>query len=218
MPITDVEFAMNPDPRCACVLLLDTSASMAGEPIQALNSSLIAFQEDLQEDPLARRRVEIALITFGNGGVVKAHEFSPAGEFRAPRLEANGTTPMGEAINLALDLVRDRKGEYKRNGIAYYQPWVFMITDGAPDPGSPWQEAARRIQSEMSSKSLLFFAVGVGGADMKILAQITPRALTLDGLKFRELFLWLSQSQKRVSGSKPGEQTALPAITFGSPV
>ncbi len=218
MPIVDVEFAMNPDPRCACVLLLDTSASMAGEPIAALNASLTAFQQDLQEDPLARRRVEIALITFGHGGVMKIQDFVPAGDFVAPVLEAAGGTPMGEAMTVALDLVRDRKSEYKKNGIAYYQPWVFMITDGAPNPDSPWREAARRAQSEISAKSLLFFAVGVADADKQVLCQITPRVLMLDGLRFRELFLWLSQSQKRVSGSKPGEQTALPEVNFGSPV
>jgi uncharacterized protein YegL len=218
MPTIDVEFALNPDPRCACVLLLDTSASMAGAPIRALNESLKAFQEDLQEDPLARRRVEIAIVTFGGHSASKIQDFVPASDFRAPVLEAAGTTPMGEAMNLALDLVRDRKAEYRKNGIAYYQPWVFMITDGAPNPGSPWQEAAERVQSDMAGKGLVFFAVGTENADKKVLAQITSRALMLDGLKFRELFLWLSQSQKRVSGSKPGEQTPLPAVSFGSPV
>jgi uncharacterized protein YegL len=191
---------------------------MNGAPMSALNASLMTFMEDIQEDPLARRRVEIALVTFGNGGVVKSFDFTAASEFKPPILEAGGTTPMGEAMNLAVDLVQERKNEYKKNGIAYYQPWIFMITDGAPNPGSPWKEAATRIQSEMETKGLLFFAVGVGDVDTQVLKQITPRALLLEGLKFRELFLWLSQSQKRVSSSKPGEQTALPQINFGSPV
>jgi uncharacterized protein YegL len=110
------------------------------------------------------------------------------------------------------------KSDYKKNGIAYYQPWIFMISDGAPNPGSPWREASKRAQAEIAAKSLVFFAVGVADADKQVLSQITPRVLMLDGLKFRELFIWLSQSQKRVSGSKPGEQTALPAVNFGSPV
>jgi uncharacterized protein YegL len=218
MPSIDVEFAMNPDPRCACVLLLDTSASMAGAAIEALNQALQAFQRDLQEDPLARRRVEIALVTFGNGGVTRMQDFVSAGAFVAPQLETGGTTPMGEAITLALEIVLQRKSEYKKNGVAYYQPWIFMLTDGAPDPDSPWKRAAERVRAEMSSKSLVFFAVGVAGADRAVLSAITPRALMLEGLKFCELFIWLSQSQKRVSGSKPGEQAALPEVTFGSPV
>jgi uncharacterized protein YegL len=218
MPNIEAEFAMNPDPRCACVLLLDTSGSMAGEPLIALNKGLQSFQEDLQEDPLAKRRVEVAIVTFGNGGVQKVQDFVTADQFAAPQLKAGGTTPMGEAINTALDLVTERKTQYKSNGIAYYQPWVFMITDGAPNPDSPWRSAAERIKGDVSSKALAFFGVGVADADMEILTKITPRAIKLDGLRFNELFVWLSQSQKRVSASKPGEQTALPQVTFGAPV
>ncbi len=209
------EFAVNPDPRCACVLLLDTSGSMSGAPIDALNQGLQAFQADIQEDPLAKRRVEIAIVSFG--GVVRTvHDFVSAGSFVAPTLSPEGGTPMGAAITSGLQLVRNRKADYRSSGVLYYQPWVFMITDGAPT--DEWEGAARQVQSEMEAKGLTFFAVGVAGADMKILSAITPRAIKLDGLKFRDLFLWLSQSQKRVSGSKPGEQTALPQIGFSSPV
>ena len=218
MPNIEAEFAMNPDPRCACVLLLDTSGSMAGEQLAALNKGLQSFQEDLQEDPLAKRRVEVAIVTFGNGGVQKVQDFVTVDQFAAPMLSAGGTTPMGEGINLALDLVAERKTQYKSNGIAYYQPWVFMITDGAPNPGSPWESAAERIKGDVTAKSLAFFGVGVADADMNVLSKITPRAIKLDGLRFNELFVWLSQSQKRVSASKPGEQTALPQVNFGSPV
>ena len=209
MPKIEAEFAMNPDPRCACVLLLDTSGSMGGAPVEALNLGLRAFQTDVQSDPLAKRRVEVAIVTFGNGGVVKMQDFIAAGQFSAPVLSAGGGTPMGEAIQLSLQLVRDRKAQYKSNGIAYYQPWVLMITDGAPNPDSPWQSAAQDVQNEMAGHHLAFFAVGVEGADMQVLSQITPRALKLDGLKFHELFVWLSQSQKRVSASSPDRKSVV---------
>ena len=61
MELIDVEFSENPDPRCACVLLLDTSGSMSGGPIQALNEGLKIFSETLVKDSLAARRVEVAL-------------------------------------------------------------------------------------------------------------------------------------------------------------
>lgn len=210
------EFAMNPDPRCACVLLLDTSNSMTGQPITELNEGLRSFQQDLQEDALASRRVEIAIVTFGNGGVTKLQSFVTAGHFSSPDLSAGGQTPMGQAIEFALDMVQERKAEYKRGGVAYYQPWIFMITDGAPTDS--WKEAASRVQAGVKDKGLAFFAVGVAGADLEILSQITPRVLRLDGLKFRELFIWLSQSQKRLSTSGPGDQVQLPPVTFGAPV
>ena len=214
MPINP-EFAMNPDPRCACVLLLDTSGSMSDIPIDALNQGLQAFQVDIQEDALAKRRVELAVITFG-GSVQVIQDFVSAGSFTAPTLSAGGNTPMGEAIALGLQLVKNRKAEYKSSGVLYYQPWIFLITDG--EPTDEWQSAAQMVQSESGAKALAFFAVGVGDANMQILASITQRVIKLEGLKFKDLFVWLSQSQKRVSGSKPGEQTALPQIGFGAPV
>ena len=191
----DLEFAANPDQRAACVLLLDTSYSMVDAPINSLNDGLKTFQQDLQEDPLASRRVSIAIVTFG-GTCQVFQDFTTAGQFFAPTLEASGSTPMGsrwqtpmgEAIDMGLDMVRDRKQAYKDNGVLYYRPSIFMITDGAPSPDSPWRKAAQRVQSEMNAKALTFFAVGTTNADMQVLSEITPRALKLDELKFRELF------------------------------
>jgi uncharacterized protein YegL len=214
MPLNP-EFAENADPRCACVLLLDTSCSMAGARMNALNQGLKAFEQDIQADALAKRRVEIATVTFG-GKVSKVHDFVTAGSFSAPALHADGGTPMGEAIVLGVQLVKQRKAEYKTNGVLYYRPWVFLITDG--EPTDEWRSAASMVQAEMETKGLTFFAVGVEEADMKVLSSITPRCLKLNGLNFRDLFLWLSQSQKRVSSSKPSDQTPLPEVTFGSAV
>jgi uncharacterized protein YegL len=94
-----VEFANNPDPRAPCVLLLDTSGSMAGRSISALNEGLQTLKRDLCADELASRRVEIAIITFGYGGVGVVQDFVPASSFNPPTLMAGGDTPMGEAIN-----------------------------------------------------------------------------------------------------------------------
>lgn len=209
--LEDVEFATNPDPRCPCLLLLDTSGSMSGEPMSALNQGLQVFQMDIGRDPLTRRRVEIAIVTFGNGGVKQIQDFVTAVNFQAPTLTAGGDTPMGIAINFGFDMLQSRKDQYKNNGIAYYRPWIFMITDGTPT--DEWQTAAQRVHDAEASKGVAFFAVGVAGANMQTLAQIAapnrpPKML--QGLNFVEMFLWLSQSQQRVSNSKVGEQTALP--------
>jgi uncharacterized protein YegL len=198
-------------------LLLDTSLSMKGEPIQALNAGLQAFQADILEDGLARQRVEIAILTFG-GVVTPVQEFASANSFVAPALAAGGNTPMGEAILESVRMVKNRKQEYKDHGIPYYQPWVFMITDGAPT--DEWRQAADLVRAETAARGLAFFAVAVNNADVTVLKAITDRVLKLDGISFREMFLWLSASQRRVSTTKPQEQeqAQLPATTFGSPV
>ena len=59
MTIPDVTFdPTNPDPRCACILVLDTSGSMHGEKINQLNQGLIAFRDALQSDSVAQSRVK----------------------------------------------------------------------------------------------------------------------------------------------------------------
>lgn len=205
-----VEFATNPEPRCACVLLLDTSGSMAGRPIAALNDGLAAFARDLGLDALARQRVEVAVVTFG-GDVHVRQDFITAGQYEPAPLTAGGGTPMGEAVERALDMIERRKVEYRENGIVYYRPWVFLITDGAPT--DDWQAASARVRDAEEASGVAFFAVGVEDADMGVLEQLTVRTpLKLQGLQFVELFVWLSQSQRNVSTSKPGDQTALPAV------
>lgn len=62
MPFGAAEFAENSEPRCPCLLLLDTSGSMVGRPIDELNAGLQTFREELNADALAAKRVEVGLI------------------------------------------------------------------------------------------------------------------------------------------------------------
>lgn len=202
----DNNFADNPEPRCPCVLLLDVSGSMRGQPIDELNAGLGQFRDELAPDSLAMKRVEAAIVTFGP---VKVEvPFVAADSFYPPALSAQGDTPMGAAILQALDLVKGRKAEYRANGISYYRPWVFLITDGGPTDS--WQEAAAAVREAEASRNVAFFAVGVRGANMDVLRQISVREpLALDGLKFRDLFQWLSASLKSVSQSAVGTEVPL---------
>jgi uncharacterized protein YegL len=213
-----VEFAENPEPRCACVLLLDTSGSMQGDAISALNAGLRSFKANLILDPLAARRVEVGVVTF-DSQVRVIEDFVTADLFAPPTLTAQGMTHMGAGIHKALDLLQARKAQYRANGIAYYRPWVFMVTDGAPqgEPEAVVEAAAQRIREEEAAKRVAFFAVGVENADMDRLQQIVVRApVKLIGLNFVEMFVWLSASMQKVSQSRMDEQVALPPPGWGA--
>ena len=202
------DFASNPEPRCPCILLLDVSGSMNGRPINELNAGLVTFRDELLADPLALKRVELGIVTFGPVHVEQP--FTCAANFFPPILFAQGDTPMGAAITKALDMVEERKREYRANGISYYRPWIFLITDGAPT--DEWQAAANKVFRGEEDKRFAFFSIGVQGADMKTLAQISVRQpLSLQGLQFRELFSWLSSSLRSVSRSTPGTEVVLEA-------
>ncbi len=205
------EFADNAEPRCPCVLLLDTSGSMGGAPIDELNAGIATFIQALQADSLAVKRVELAIITFGP--VTTILPFQTADMVRAPILDTTGDTPIGAAILEAIHLIEERKRDYTTAGVSYYRPWVFLITDGSPT--DEWRAAAARLREAVEHKKLAFFAVGVQGADMSTLAQISPRQpIKLQGLQFRELFTWLSNSLGAVSRSSPSQETlALPPPT-----
>ncbi|MFN8444284.1 MAG: VWA domain-containing protein [Caldilineaceae bacterium] len=198
----------NPEPRCPCVLLLDTSGSMSGDPIQQLNEGLGAFKNSLANDDLALLRVEVAIVTFGPVNLTQ--DFVSAGQFQPPTLRANGDTPMGSAINLALDKLEERKKIYRNSGLSYYRPWMFLVTDGQPTDGAAWQGAATRLREAESKKKVAFFAVGVEGADMNTLAQLSSRQpVRLKELNFREMFVWLSTSLTSVSHSNPSDEVPL---------
>jgi uncharacterized protein YegL len=230
IPFPDPEFVDNPEPRCPCVLLLDTSGSMNDarqvsqslspiqkilndsiaprtvRPIDELNAGLQAFRGELMADELAVKRVEISLVTFGP--VRKLTDFQTPDSFRPPKLSAEGDTPMGQAIERAIEIVRDRKAAYRQNGVSYYRPWIFLISDG--EPTDNWERAAELARLGEQTKAFAFFAVGVEGANFDILGRIATRQpLKLSGLRFREMFMWLSSSLSSVSRSSPGDDVAL---------
>lgn len=206
-PFATVEFAENGEPRCPCILLLDTSGSMQGDPIKELNAGLEVFHSAIAADPLAAKRVDLLLVEFGPIRVVS--EFGNVDVFQVPQLTADGDTPLGGAIERSLELLQARKVEYRQSGIPYFRPITLLLSDGSPT--DKWGKAARLVREGEERKQFTFYTVGVGPlADMDTLGEISVRApLRLKGLAFSELFKWLSNSLSSVSRSSPGDHVPL---------
>jgi uncharacterized protein YegL len=206
-PFAAAEFAENPEPRCPCLLLLDTSGSMKGDPISELRRGLETFKRELLADSMSSKRAEIAVVTFGPVRLV--NDFTAVESFDIPDLLASGDTPMGSAIRFGLDMLRNRKEILRDNGIKLYRPWIFLITDGAPTDS--WKHLIDTIREGEEKQSFSFFVLAVSGANMEILSELAVREpVPLNGVRFREFFLWLSASLKAVSRSNPGDKVELP--------
>ncbi len=210
----NIQLADNPEPRCPCVLVLDTSASMSGDAIEALTRGVWQFTKELSADALASRRVEVAIVTFGSS-VQLATDFTSPKSMGPTRLSADGATPMGEAVVRAYSVLQSRKEEYQRAGLSYFRPWMFLLTDGAPTDFNTkhWQEAVRLVHEGEANKRLLFFGVAVNDADQSVLDTLCPPkrpSLKLSGLQFGKLFSWLTASLKAASSSSPGASVSLP--------
>jgi uncharacterized protein YegL len=188
---------------------------MSGAKIAALNEGIRALKDEIAKDELASKRVDLAVLTFGEG-VRLIHDFSAIDDFDPPVLQASGMTPMGEAIQRAAEMTEQRKEQYKSQGVDYYRPWIFLITDGEPTDMCPgdalWDVTTRRVHEGEANRRFMFFAVAVEPASTELLSSIAPAnrpPVRLKGTQFKKMFEWLSKSQAKVSASKIGEHVAL---------
>lgn len=111
----------NPTTRVPVILCLDVSGSMLGPSINELNEGVQQFYTAVRSDDMALYSAEIAVVTFG-ASVECIDNFSTLDtKEKLPELKAGGRTPMGEAVNLAMDMLEERKQMYKAGGVDYYQ-------------------------------------------------------------------------------------------------
>lgn len=197
----------NYEQKCLCVLCLDTSGSMGGAPITALNKALQDFATELQKDGVAKNRVEVCVITF-DSVVTCVQEPSLIGEMQMPRLSVKGSTKLVDGMRAAIVKTEERKQYYKAQGLPYYRPFIVLMTDGGPDAGQNVAALAAEIQVGLTQKKFTLFAVGTEGANGTILSQISAPShpLKLDGLNYGAFFQWLSNSLSEVSRSGTDEQ------------
>lgn len=219
--MTNIDFSGNPNQRTPCVLVLDASGSMneitsTGKTrMEELNSGIAALEASLNADDAALVRVQLAIVTVG-GPINDADvmmDWTDASNFSAFPIKSGGSTPLGKGMRIALHMVEKAKQNLKNAGISYTRPWIMIISDGAPtDSNDEWNAAVKECQFAEQSKKVEIFSIGVEGADLSKLGQLSAKPpLMLAGMKFQELFVWLSSSLSAASRSRPGETLQLPS-------
>ena len=192
------------EPHMALLFLLDTSASMWGEPINQLNAGLKRFKDQVCQDDMTRRILDVAIIRFDKDYQV-VQEFRPVEEMVEIDLPADGpSTYYSSAIKKALEMVDERTNLY-RDYSEPYKPWVIFITDG--EPHDDISAVAHEIGVKMGKGKVSFRCLGVGEYDSDALHALSPNnVLKLEGTDFTEFFNWVCKSMYHVSQSSPGDK------------
>ena len=211
--IPDVSLFDNSSERTPLVLVLDCSGSMDGKPMYQLNEGLKSFTAALRSDPVTATHGRVLMITFGGNDSVSVDVWQDAMDWQPPVLEANGRTPTGAAVTIALEAIEMQKAELRAAGVSYKRPIMLLMSDG--EPTDEWEEAARNCRSAELAKKVTVMTVAIGpNANTSILnAFSSKKAVLLTGLEFKEMFVWLSQSVRAVSQAASGEVAQISSIS-----
>lgn len=187
---------------CLCVLALDVSTSMAGIPINELNTALQEFYNSINEDDEAAEKLEICLITFGSE-VKCIQEPAKVDDFKMPLLATNGSTKLVDGIKLAIKQVEQRKEYYKKYCPQYSRPMILVITDGEPDKDQDVAGLASLLKDDMILKKYTLHVIGTTGYNYSKISQFCPKELIYEiGLNYSRFFKWLSRSTDEISSGK----------------
>lgn len=204
--IPDVALVDNSDERAPLVLVLDCSGSMQDDnKIGLLNDGLKTLATELKNDPIAARCGRVLVISFGGDNDIELMgDWTDAMDFEPPELRAGGLTPMGAAMRCALDEIESQKSQMRTAGVSYKRPIVMLLSDG--EPTDEWQQVAADCKAAETAHKVNVMAIGIGNeANRSILGAFSNKgALNLQGLKFKELFIWLSRSIQAVSRAANG--------------
>jgi uncharacterized protein YegL len=207
--------------RVPVALVLDTSQTMAGEPLTRLGAILTRFEQALKEDVELSDRLRISVITSGDGlvrawrgGVVAPFGVSPfvdASSFALPELVAAGNGSMLEAVELAIYCVGEEKAALKRRYLSYYRPLIWVFSDGHPTEADRSDEAWRRLAGQIAAferqKRFALITVSLGDAPrddrMRLLA---PDAYVRgEGLELEVVLQLVSASVESAAHDDPIE-------------
>ena len=203
------DFGSSTKRRLPICFALDTSGSMMGIPIKQLNMGLQNFVASIKSNDDTRSSTDIAIVTFGS----KVDFVMPFGKISKdkgiPEIKASTTlTPIGEGVLTALELLNARKEGYKQMGIKYFQPWLVVITDGAPQGPNAVanMELAIKACNELErDDKLVVFNIGVGsGVDFDCLKRLSVKReepISINSTDFGKLFEFLGSSSSSIVSS-----------------
>ena len=178
--------------RLPVYLLLDTSGSMMGEPIEAVKNGVQTMVSALRQDPYALETAFLSIITF-NSSASQPVPLTELTSFQTPSIDASGTTSLGAALSLLAQRAEVEVNKTTAEQKGDWKPIVFIMTDGMPT--DDWQKGLSDFQKQRWG---MVVACAAGQAvDTTILKQITEVVVkldTADSSSFKAFFKWVSAS------------------------
>lgn len=181
--------------RLPILYVADTSNSVNRQGrLGELDGAVRASMPTVVASAELRRSAELALVTFGQGGVRTralrpgmadpvdgGDAFVAAVDAVVPALEAGESTPLGEAVERAIDLCAQRVARLRAEAQQRYRPNVWVFTDGEPTdergfPTGAWRGVLPRLRAAERAHQVLLFAVGLRGANAEVLAELAPES------------------------------------------
>ena len=178
--------------RLPVYLLLDTSGSMSGEPIEAVKNGVQVMISSLRQNPQAIETAFISVITFDT----TARQIIPLTDlasFQMIDIKASGVTALGEALKLIANKIDSEVAKTTPEQKGDWKPLVFIMTDGIPT--DDWQSGLNEFKKR---KTAFTVACAAGsGVDTSVLKQITDNVVSLDtadSASIGKFFLWVTAS------------------------
>ena len=178
--------------RLPVYLLLDTSGSMTGEPIEAVKNGVQMMVHSLRQNPQAIETAFVSIITF-NSEAKQLIPLTDLASFQTVDLKAAGTTALGAALSLLADKLENEVTKTTLEQKGDWKPIVFIMTDGVPT--DDWQAGFQKLKAV--KKGLIVGCAAGNNADDKVLKEIADQVLRLsntDADSIGKFFQWVSAS------------------------